>query len=158
MQIRNRFFYLEMAAMILTAALAVPEAAPSSCADFAPGASGAFQGEDTHLTLPPGAPTVVINTAATGTGTHLGRFTLRREITGDLTNFSAAGSAEWIAAKWRQYLYDHFGAGRTVGCRRRVTQSHRSSDDHWGDRAIHRNPGQLYRGVVSHSGSQQCSR
>jgi hypothetical protein len=99
MQIRTRFLYLEMAAMILTAALAVPEAAASSCADFAPGCfKGTFQGEDTHLTLPAGAPIVVINTTATGTGTHLGRFTLRREITGDLTNFSATGSAEWIAA------------------------------------------------------------
>ena len=65
---QTRFLYLEMAAMILTAALAVPEAAPSSCADFAPGClKGYFQGEDTHLTLPPGAPTVVITTTATGT-------------------------------------------------------------------------------------------
>jgi hypothetical protein len=33
-----------------------------------------------------------------GTGTHLGQFSLIREITGNLTNFTDSGSARWIAA------------------------------------------------------------
>jgi len=40
----------------------------------------------------------VIRTTATGTGTHLGQFSLIREITGNLVNFSLTGSAQWIAA------------------------------------------------------------
>ena len=91
--------YLPMAAMILTAALAVPAAAQTSCTGFAPGCfKGIFQGQDAHDTLPPGATTVVIRTTATGTGTHLGQFSLIREITGNLVNFSATGSAHWVAA------------------------------------------------------------
>jgi hypothetical protein len=99
MKIRTGSHYLAMAALILMAALAVPEAAPNSCAGYGPGCfKGTFQGEDAHLRVEPGATSVVISTTATGTATHLGRFTLRREITGDLTNLSATGSAEWIAA------------------------------------------------------------
>ena len=91
--------YVSIAATILTAALAVPVAAQTSCTDFAPGCfRGTFQGQDAHDTLPPGATTVVISTTATGTGTHLGQFSLIREITGNLVNFSAIGSAQWIAA------------------------------------------------------------
>jgi hypothetical protein len=91
--------YLPMAAMILTAVLANPAVAQTSCAGSAPGCfKGTFQGQDVHDVLPPGATTVVISTTATGTGTHLGRFSLIREITGNLVNFSATGSAEWIAA------------------------------------------------------------
>lgn len=40
----------------------------------------------------------MIRTTATGTGTHLGKFSLIREITANLVNFSATGSAQWIAA------------------------------------------------------------
>ena len=69
--------YVSIAAMILTAALAVPAAAQTSCADFAPGCfKGTFQGQDAHDTLPPGATSVVIRTTATGVGTQLGRFSL----------------------------------------------------------------------------------
>jgi len=85
--------------MILTAALAAPEAAQTSCAGVAPGCfKGTFQGEDAHDTLPPEATTVVIHTTATGIGTHLGQFSLIRAVTGNLTNFTATGSARWIAA------------------------------------------------------------
>src|SRR4029077_20026968 len=54
-------------------------------------------------TLPPGA-TVAIHTTATGTGAHHGQFSLIREITGNLVNFSDAGSAQWIAAN-RDSIY-----------------------------------------------------
>ena len=97
--------YLSMAAMILTAALANPAAAQTSCAGFAPGCfKGIFQGQDAHDILPPGATTVAIRTAARGTGTHLGRFSLIREVTGSLVDFSATGSAQWIAAN-RDSIY-----------------------------------------------------
>jgi hypothetical protein len=91
--------YLPMAAMILTAALAVAAAAQKQV-PF----KGTFQGQDAHDTLPPGATTVVIHTTATGTGTHLGKFSLIREVTGDLANFTATGSAQWIAAN-RDSIY-----------------------------------------------------
>ena len=97
--------YLAMAAMILTVALANPAAAQTSCAGSAPGCfKGTFQGQDAHDVLPPGATTVVISTTATGTGTHLGRFSLIREVTGNLVDFSATGSAQWIAAN-RDSIY-----------------------------------------------------
>ena len=91
--------YVSIAATILTAALAVPAAAQTSCADFASGCfRGTFQGLDAHDTLAPGATSVVIRTTATGVGTRLGRLSLNREVTGNLLNFSAAGSAQWVAA------------------------------------------------------------
>jgi hypothetical protein len=91
--------YVSIVATILTAALAVPVAAQPACTDFAPGCfKGTFQGQDAHDTLAPGATSVVIRTTATGVGTRLGRFSLNREVTGNLLNFSAAGSAQWVAA------------------------------------------------------------
>ena len=91
--------YVSVAAMILTAVLAVPAAAQNSCAGFAPGCfKGTFQGQDAHDILPPEATSVVIRTTATGVGTNLGRFSLDREVTGNLLNFTAAGSAQWVAA------------------------------------------------------------
>lgn len=85
--------YLPLAAMILTTAIA----ASAGAQQFVP-FKGTFQGQDFHDTLPPGATTVVISTTATGTGTHLGRFSLIREVTGSLVNLTATGSAQWIAA------------------------------------------------------------
>ena len=97
--------YLSMAAIMLTAALVEPAAAQTSCAGLAPGCfKGTFQGVDAHDTLPPGAATVALHTTATGTGTHLGQFSLIREVTGNLTNFTATGSAQWIAAN-RDSIY-----------------------------------------------------
>ena len=90
--------YVSLAAMILTAALAVPAAAQTSCAGFAPGCfRGTFQGQDAHDILPPEATSVVISTTATGVGTQLGRFSMNREVLGNLLNFTAAGSAQWVA-------------------------------------------------------------
>ena len=97
--------YLPIAAMILTAALANPAGAQTSCEGFAPGCfKGTFQGQDVHDALPPDATTVAIRTTATGIGTHLGQFSLIRQITGSLTNFSDIGSAQWIAAN-RDSIY-----------------------------------------------------
>ena len=92
--------YLPIAATILTAALANPASAQTSCAGYAPGCfKGAFQGQDSHdAPLPPGATTVLIRTIATGTGTHLNQFLMVREVTGNLVNFTQTGSAQWVAA------------------------------------------------------------
>ena len=103
--------YLPMAAMILTAALAIPAAAQTSCAGLGPGCfKGTFQGQDAHdAVLPPGATTVVIDTTATGTGTLLGQFSLIRKVTGNLVNFTATGSAHWVAANGDSIYTTVFG-------------------------------------------------
>jgi len=68
-------------------------------ATFAPGCfKGTFQGQETHDVLPPGATSVEIHTTATGVGTSVGLFSLDREITGNLLNFTQTGSAQWVAA------------------------------------------------------------
>jgi hypothetical protein len=75
--------YLPMAAIILTAALAVPAAAK----DQVP-FKGTFQGSDTVT------PPATVATDATGTGTHLGQFSF----THVLTLSTLTGSAHWVAA------------------------------------------------------------
>lgn len=84
--------YLPMAAMIMTAIIAVPVAAQQQI-PF----KGIFQGQDSHDILAPGDTAVVIRTTAKGTGTHLGQFQLTREITGNLVNFTDTGTAQWAA-------------------------------------------------------------
>jgi hypothetical protein len=74
--------YLPMAAMILTAALAIPAAAQTQV-PF----KGTFQGNDT--VIPP-----TITTAATGIGTLVGQLSL----TDVLTLTSGTGTGHWIAA------------------------------------------------------------
>jgi hypothetical protein len=93
--------YLPIAAIILTAALANPAAAQTSCRGFAPGCfKGVFYGQDGHdAAQPPGATKVLIRTIANGIGTRFNQFLLVREITGDLSNFTNTGSAHWIAAR-----------------------------------------------------------
>jgi hypothetical protein len=91
--------YVSAAAMMVTAALAAPAAAQASCEGLAPGCfKGSFLGQDTHEVLPEGATLVVITTTATGVGSRLGRFSLLREVTGNLVDFGATGSARWVAA------------------------------------------------------------
>jgi len=120
--------YLSIAATILTAALAVPAAAQTSCAGLAAECfKGTFQGEDAHVTLAPGATTVMISTTATGTGTHLGQFSLIREITGSLTNFTDTGSSRWIAANRDSIYTTVFGQAELSdvnGGSLRVTEIH----------------------------------
>jgi len=79
--------YLPMAAMILSAALALPAAAQNQV-PF----KGTFQGNDTVI------PPPTLTTAATGIGTHLGKFSFTQELTLNFANFTDAGSAQWIAA------------------------------------------------------------
>ena len=83
--------YLPMAAMILTAALAVPAAAqtPSTLQGYVPRRND---------TVRRGPPHVLIRTTATGIGTHLGQFSFTQEVTVNLANLTDTGSAHWIAA------------------------------------------------------------
>jgi len=74
--------YLPMAAMILTAALAIPAAAKQQV-PF----KGTFQGKD--AVNPP-----TIATSGTGIGTHMGVFSLTQETS--LTTLT--GTAHWVAA------------------------------------------------------------
>jgi hypothetical protein len=98
--------YVSIAATILTAALAVPATAQTSCASFAPGCfKGTFQGQDAHDILAPAATSVMINTTATGVGALLGQLSLIRNVTGNLLDFSATGTAQWIAANHRDSVY-----------------------------------------------------
>src|SRR5258707_4625073 len=84
--------YLPMAAMILTAALAVP-AAEQKQVPF----KGAMQAHDTD-SPGPSPTTVVVTTSGTGIGTHLGQFSFTQEATVNLTAGTDTGSAHWIAA------------------------------------------------------------
>jgi hypothetical protein len=82
--------YRLMAALTLTAALAVPGAAQKQV-PF----QGTFNGSDTVFTGP--CPTTLC-TNATGAGTHLGRFSFTQEVTLNGADFTDTGSAQWIAA------------------------------------------------------------
>ena len=81
-----------LAAVILTAALAVPAAAQNRV-PF----KGTLQGYDSHAGS--ASPTTeVLATSAAGVATLLGQFSLTDEVTVDLTTFTATGSAHWTAA------------------------------------------------------------
>jgi hypothetical protein len=84
--------YLPMAAMILTAAIAVPAAAQKQV-PF----KGSLQGHDSHTGMP-SPTTVLLATSCTGIGTHLGRFSLTQEVTVNIVTFTDTGSAHWVAA------------------------------------------------------------
>jgi len=84
--------YLPMAAMILTAALAVPAAAQKQVLF-----KGTMQGLDVHLGMP--SPTTgLLGTSGTGIGTLVGQFSFTQESTVNLANGTLKGSAHWIAA------------------------------------------------------------
>jgi hypothetical protein len=78
--------YLPMAAMILTAALAVPAAAQKRV-PF----KGTFQGSDTVMGTS-------LTTSGTGTGTQLGQFSFHQVVTINPANSTDTGTARLIAA------------------------------------------------------------
>jgi hypothetical protein len=84
--------YLSMAALILTAALAIPAAAQTQV-PF----KGTMQGKDT-VSPGPSPTTALLSTTATGTGTHLGKFSFTQDLTLNGANLTDTGSAQWIAA------------------------------------------------------------
>jgi hypothetical protein len=83
--------YLPMAAIILTAALAVPAAAKQQV-PF----RGAMQGQDTDLGFT--NTTVTVLTVGTGIGTLVGQFSFTQTVTVDFTTGQSTGSAQWFAA------------------------------------------------------------
>jgi hypothetical protein len=84
--------YLPMAAMILTAALALAQA-PQKQVLF----KGTMQGLDVHLGMPsPGIG--LLGTSGTGIGTLIGQFSFDQKSTVNLANGALEGSAHWIAA------------------------------------------------------------
>jgi hypothetical protein len=83
--------YLLIAALVLTATLAVPAAAEENQqVPF----KGAFQGQDT---VPCAAQALPLCTTATGTGTHLGQFKFTQGLTLNSPT-TGTGSAHWVAA------------------------------------------------------------
>ena len=84
--------YLPMAALFLTAVLAIPAAAQNQV-PF----KGAMQGNDVD-TPGPSPGTVVVTTSGTGVATHLGQFSFTQQITGNLATFTDTGSVHWVAA------------------------------------------------------------
>ena len=84
--------YLPMAAMILTAALAVPAAAKEQV-PF----KGTMQGLDVDLPSP--IPnTIVVATSGAGIGAHIGQFSFTQQVTVDFTTGTSTGSGHWVAA------------------------------------------------------------
>jgi hypothetical protein len=99
--------YLQMAAMILTAALAVPAAAGNQV-PF----KGAMQGHDTDTGFT--STTVTVLTMGTGIGAHLGQFSFTQTITVDITNGHDTGSAQWFAANGDSISTTITGSGEVL--------------------------------------------
>src|SRR5437773_11617296 len=86
--------YLPMAAMILTAALAIPAGAQ----ELVPFKGTIQQGQDVDIAGGPPPITVVVAASGTGTGTHMGQFSFTQVTTVNFANNTSAGSGHWIAA------------------------------------------------------------
>jgi hypothetical protein len=99
--------YLPMAAMILTAALAVPAAAQHQV-PF----KGAMQGHDTDTGFT--STTVTVLTMGTGIGTHLGQFSFTQTVTVEFANGHDTGSAQWFAANGDSISTTITGSGEAI--------------------------------------------
>ena len=99
--------YLPMAAMILTAALAVPAAAQHQV-PF----KGAMQGHDSDIGFT--STTVTVLTMGTGIGTLVGQFSFTQTITVDITNGHDTGSAQWFAANGDSISTTITGSGQVI--------------------------------------------
>ena len=83
---------LVVAAMLLTAVLAVPAAAQKQV-PF----KGTMQGHDVD-SPGPSEGTIVVTTTGTGMGTHLGDFSFTQVVTVTIADLTDTGSAHWVAA------------------------------------------------------------
>jgi hypothetical protein len=99
--------YLPMAAMILTAALAVPAAAQKQV-PF----KGAMQGHDTDIGSTD--TTVTVLTVGTGIGTLVGNFSFTQTVTVDVTTGHDTGSAQWFAANGDSISTSITGSGEPM--------------------------------------------
>lgn len=109
--------YAAVAAMILTAALAMGAAKPQI--PF----NGTFQGHDTDLG---GSETAfVVATSGTGIGSHLGQFSFTQEATVNFTNGTNYGAAHFVAANGDIINTTFTGAGApTDNGLLRITEIH----------------------------------
>jgi hypothetical protein len=98
--------YLPMAAMILTAVLAVPAGAQQQV----PFKGTIQQGQDVDIPGGPPPITVVVAASGTGTGTHMGQFSFTQITTVNFANNTSAGSGHWIAANGDSIYTTVFGA------------------------------------------------
>jgi hypothetical protein len=89
--ITRNMIYLPAAAMILTAALALPAAA-QNLVPF----KGALQGNDTDGVL--NFPILPVTTTGTGTGTLLGEFSFTQQTAVNVVAGTATGSVHFVAA------------------------------------------------------------
>jgi hypothetical protein len=113
--------YVPIAAMILTAALAVPAAAQKQV----PFEGTIQQGQDVDIAGGPPPITVVVAVSGTGTGAHMGQFSFTQVITVNFTNNTSAGSAQWNAANGDSIYTTVAGAGASVtGGFIRLTEIH----------------------------------
>ena len=85
--------YVPMAALFLTAALAVPAAAQKQVPFH-----GSLQGQEIAVFQGPPPGTLAVNGRATGVATHLGRFTVTWNLTVNLADDTATGSFHFTAA------------------------------------------------------------
>jgi hypothetical protein len=99
--------YLPMAAIILTAALAVPAAAQRQVPFM-----GAMQGHDTDIGKTNNLATVL--TVGTGIGTLLGQFSFTQTWTVDVTTGILTGIAQWFAANGDSISTTIKGSGQII--------------------------------------------
>ena len=99
--------YLPMAAMILTAALAIPAAAKQQVPFM-----GAMQGHDADIGFTNTTATVL--TVGTGIGTHLGQFSFTQTGTVEFATGHDTGSAQWFAANGDSISTTITGSGEMI--------------------------------------------
>ena len=102
-------FYLSMAAMIVTAALAVPAAAQQQV-PF----KGALQGTDFDIAFTD--TTLTVLTVGTGIGTHVGQFSFTQTVVVDFATDPATstGSAQLTAANGDSISTTVSGSGEMI--------------------------------------------
>ena len=105
--IKRSNIYLPMAAIILTAALAVPAAAGNQVPFM-----GAMQGHDTDIGLTNNLGTVL--TVGTGIGTLVGQFSFTQTWTVDVTTGILTGTAQWFAANGDSISTTIKGSGQFI--------------------------------------------
>src|SRR5260370_19735195 len=113
--------YLPMAAMILTAALAVPAAAQK----LVPFEGAIQQGQDVDIAGGPPPITVVVAASGTGTGALVGQFSFTQVTTVNFANNTSTASAQWIAANQHSiYTTVYSPSASVTGDFIRITEIH----------------------------------
>jgi len=106
MQIKTSLF-IAIAAMFLTAGLANAKAADKRISF-----EGYLQGHETDTLQGSPPEAISVDGNVTGIATHLGQFTLTYKVTVDLSDGSATGSGELIAADGDRIFFSVVGQGQ----------------------------------------------